>query len=72
MQRDLLLVVGVVLALLSGWMVQRYLRSAEAAKAFNGQGADASPGTADELAALIKSDLAVWGKVIREHGIRGE
>ena len=52
--------------------MQRYLRSAEAAKAFNGQGADASPGTADELAALIKSDLAVWGKVIREHDIRGE
>lgn len=52
--------------------LQRYLRSAEAAKAFLAQGADPAPGTSDELAALIRNDLALWGKVIREHDIRGE
>ncbi len=52
--------------------LQRYLRSAEATKAFLAQGADPAPGTPDELAALIRNDLALWGKVIREHDIRGE
>ena len=52
--------------------LQRYLKSAEAAKAFVAQGADPAPGTSDELAALIRNDLALWGKVIREHDIRGE
>ena len=45
--------------------LQRYLRSADAAKAFLAQGADPAPGSADDLAAQIRNDLALWGKVIR-------
>ena len=50
----------------------RYLRSPEAAKAFATQGADPAPTSSDELAALIRADLALWGKIIREYDIRAE
>jgi tripartite-type tricarboxylate transporter receptor subunit TctC len=52
--------------------VTRFLRTPEAAKSFAVHGADAAFSTPDELAALIKSDLALWGRVIRENNIQGE
>jgi tripartite-type tricarboxylate transporter receptor subunit TctC len=52
--------------------VTRYLRTPEAAKQFAAQGADAAFSTAEELTALIKSDLSLWGKVIRDNNIQGE
>jgi tripartite-type tricarboxylate transporter receptor subunit TctC len=52
--------------------VTRYLRSPEAAKQFSAQGADAAFSSADELLALMKSDLSLWGKVIRDNHIQGE
>lgn len=52
--------------------VTRYLRSPEAAKQFAAQGADVAFSSADELLALMKSDLSQWGKVIRENNIQGE
>jgi len=36
------------------------------------QGADPAPGTPEELAAFLKSDIEKWGKVIRAAGIRAE
>jgi tripartite-type tricarboxylate transporter receptor subunit TctC len=52
--------------------VTRYLRTPEAAKQFAAQGADAAYSSSEELTALIKSDLSLWGKVIRENNIQGE
>ena len=52
--------------------VMRYLRLPEAARQFAAQGADAAFSSADELRALIKADLSLWGKVIRENQIQGE
>lgn len=52
--------------------VTRFLRTPEAAKQFSAQGADAAFSSADELLALIKSDLSLWGKVIRDNQIQGE
>jgi tripartite-type tricarboxylate transporter receptor subunit TctC len=52
--------------------VTRYLRTPEAAKQFAVHGADAAFSSADELLALIKADLALWGKVIRDNNIQGE
>lgn len=52
--------------------VTRYLRTPDAAKAFATQGADAAYSSGDELTAVIKADLALWGKVIRDNQIQGE
>ena len=52
--------------------VTRYLRTPEAAKLFAAQGADVAFSTADELQAVMKADLAQWGKVIRDNQIQGE
>ncbi len=52
--------------------VTRFLRTPEAAKSFAVHGADAAFCTPDELVALIKSDLALWGRVLRENNIQGE
>lgn len=52
--------------------VTRFLRTPAAAKPFAVHGADAAFSTANELTALIKSDLALWGTVIRENNIQGE
>jgi tripartite-type tricarboxylate transporter receptor subunit TctC len=62
---------GAVIARLNAEIV-RYLGTPEAAKQLAAQGADAAHGSAEEFAALIKSDLAKWGKVIQDNGIRGE
>jgi len=39
---------------------------------FTGQGLDPATSTAEEFAALIKSDLVKWAKVIKQAGIRAE
>ena len=39
---------------------------------FIGQGLDPATSTVDEFAALIKSDIVRWGKIIKEAGIRAE
>jgi len=52
--------------------ITRFLATPEAVKQLTTQGADVGANSADEFLALIKSDLAKWGKVIQENGIRGE
>ncbi|MBI3917612.1 MAG: hypothetical protein HY322_11465 [Betaproteobacteria bacterium] len=52
--------------------IVRFLRTPEATKLLAAQGADAAYTSAEEMPALMKSDLAKWGKVIRDNGIRGE
>ena len=39
---------------------------------YDSEGADAAHGSPEDFLALIKSDLAKWGKVIQENGIRAE
>ena len=53
-------------------VVTRYLRSPEAAKQFTSQGADVAFSSPDELLAIMKMDLSLWGKVIRANNIQGE
>ncbi len=48
------------------------LRSPEAQAAFLAQGAEASPGSSQELAAFIKTEGAKWAQIIREAGITPE
>ena len=48
------------------------LRSPESQAAFLAQGAEASPGTPQELAAFIKAEGAKWAQIIREAGIKPE
>jgi len=52
--------------------IVRFLGTPEAAKQLTVQGADAAYTGSDEFLALIKADLAKWGKVIQDNGIRGE
>jgi tripartite-type tricarboxylate transporter receptor subunit TctC len=52
--------------------IVRFLGTPEASKQLAVQGADVAATSAEEFLALIKSDLAKWGKVIQENGIRGE
>ena len=52
--------------------IARFLGTPEAAKQLHAQGADAAHGSPEDFLALIKSDLAKWGRVIQENGIRGE
>jgi tripartite-type tricarboxylate transporter receptor subunit TctC len=60
-----------VIARLNG-EIARYLVTPEAVKQLAVQGADPAAGSAEEFLAVIKSDLAKWGKVIQENGIKGE
>ena len=39
---------------------------------FAGDGAEAVGNTPEEFAAVIRSDLAKWGKVVKEAGIKAE
>jgi tripartite-type tricarboxylate transporter receptor subunit TctC len=52
--------------------IARFLRTPEAARQLHAQGADATHGSPEDFLALIRSDLAKWGKVIQENGIRAE
>ena len=62
---------GAIVARLNTEIV-RFLGTPEALKQLAAQGADVAASSADDFLALIKSDLAKWGKVIQENGIRGE
>ena len=50
----------------------RWMHSPETKERFFNSGADVVPGTPEELAAIVKADMAKWGKVIKERGIHGE
>jgi tripartite-type tricarboxylate transporter receptor subunit TctC len=52
--------------------IVRYLNTADAKKRFFDSGGDVVAGSAEEFAAIIKSETAIWGKVIKEAGIRTE
>lgn len=52
--------------------IVRFLATPEAAKQFAAHGADVAYSSPEDLLALIKSDLAPLGEVIRDNGIRGE
>lgn len=62
---------GAIVARLNTEMV-RHLSSADAAKQLLAQGADAAHSSSEEFSGVIKTDLAKWGKVIQDNGIRGE
>jgi tripartite-type tricarboxylate transporter receptor subunit TctC len=50
--------------------IVQILTSREAKERYAHVGADIRYNTPDEFRALIKSDMAKWGKVIREAGIK--
>ena len=52
--------------------IARIVRTPEVGRQFTVQGVEAAVTTPEEYAAIIKTDLAKWGKVIRDTGIRGE
>jgi tripartite-type tricarboxylate transporter receptor subunit TctC len=52
--------------------IARIVRTPEVGRQFTVQGVEAAVTTPEEYAAIIKADLAKWGKVIRDAGIRGE
>lgn len=52
--------------------IARIVRTPEVGRQFTVQGVEAAVTTPEEYAAIIKADLAKWGKVIRDTGIRGE
>ncbi len=52
--------------------IVRYLNTAEAKKRFMDTGSVTVGGTPEEFAAQIKSEIAMWGKVIKEAGIKGD
>ena len=52
--------------------VTRFLRTPDAARQFAAQGADAAHCSPEALTALIRADLALWGRVIRDNHIQGE
>ena len=45
------------------------MRSPEVVEQLHGHGMEPKPGSADELAATIRREFAVWGKVVREAGL---
>ena len=52
--------------------IARFLGTPEAAKQLHAQGADVAYGSPEDFLVLIRSDLAKWGAIIQENGIRGE
>ena len=50
--------------------VGRVLSQAELKERFLSSGVEAAPGTPEQLAALVKNEIAKWGKVIKDAGIR--
>jgi tripartite-type tricarboxylate transporter receptor subunit TctC len=51
--------------------VVRYLRKPEAKEKFFNAGAEIVANSPEEFAAIIKSDIAKWGKLIKDVGIKG-
>jgi tripartite-type tricarboxylate transporter receptor subunit TctC len=52
--------------------VNRALADAEVSQKMRAQYYDPKPGSADEMAAFVKSEIAKWGKTIREAGIKAD
>jgi tripartite-type tricarboxylate transporter receptor subunit TctC len=52
--------------------VRRVLASEPYRSRLVDSGADPAPGSPDQLAALVKSDSAKWGRIIRDKKIKGE
>jgi len=52
--------------------VTRIVRATEMREKLAAQGAEAAGGTPEEFAAVIRADTALWTRVIREAGIKGE
>lgn len=52
--------------------LQQVLADADTRKRFAQRGMDPAPGTAAEFAALIRSEIAKWAKVVRAAGIQAE
>jgi tripartite-type tricarboxylate transporter receptor subunit TctC len=50
--------------------ITRVLNRPEVSDKLFNVGIEAAPGTPEELAALVKSEIAKWGKVIKEAGMR--
>lgn len=50
--------------------IVKIIQSPEVQERFVGQGLDPATSTADEFAALIRSDLVRWAKVVKQAGIR--
>jgi tripartite-type tricarboxylate transporter receptor subunit TctC len=50
--------------------VGRLLGQADVKERFLNGGIEAAPGTPEQLAALVKNEIAKWGKVIKDAGIR--
>ena len=52
--------------------VNRLLASADMKEKLAAQGAEAAGGSAEEFAKLVREDMARWGKVIRDAGVKVE
>lgn len=50
--------------------IGRILRQPEIVESFTGQGADAEPGSPEQFAVLIRSEIQKWGKVVRDSGAK--
>jgi tripartite-type tricarboxylate transporter receptor subunit TctC len=48
------------------------LQTPDAKRVLEGQGAEAVPSTPEEFGAFLKSEIAKWGKVIKEAGIKAQ
>jgi tripartite-type tricarboxylate transporter receptor subunit TctC len=51
--------------------VIKVMRLPDMVSRLSGEGAEPSPGTPGEFAALLKAEIAKWGKVIRSAGLAG-
>ena len=52
--------------------IARAVASPDLIARFSGLGLDPHPGTPEEMGAYLKSEIAKWGKVIREAGVKAE
>ena len=52
--------------------IVRYLNTPDARKRFFDSGAEVVASSSDEFAATIKSETAIWSKVVKDAGIRTE
>ena len=50
--------------------IARHLNAADTKNRFFSAGAEVVASSADQLAAIIKGDIAKWGKVLKEAGIK--
>ena len=50
--------------------IGRILRLADVMESYTAQGADAAPGSPEQFAGLIQSEIQKWGKVVRDSGAK--